>query len=136
MPTIRENLRTLRAVIEAVPLEKFDLSSTSDIDGCGTTFCVFGWAAACGRFPGLVWTHACGMAFGQVQFNGRNTDYDDYLSDLDVLFGEGSHGVLFQCAGYGSLDKALGCPEDWNYSSWQERTLALARIDAQLERYP
>lgn len=140
MPTIRENLLTLRAVIEAAPTELFDLGFTVQKVDCGTSFCVFGWAAACEQFPGLTWEpHAdSDDEFGQVKFNGKVVWYDRGVNNLDVLFGERSHANLFQYAGDGALDRELGFfvyPEDV-YTNAEQKTLALARIDKQLESYP
>lgn len=53
MTTIRENLQTLRNFIAQVPAKEIELNSTQNETPCGTTYCVFGWAAASNLFEGL-----------------------------------------------------------------------------------
>ena len=114
MPTILDNLTTLRALIARTPDSNVYLNSYTEVRDCGTLHCTLGWAAVSGLFPRI------SLEDGSPALDGAGRSYSG--TAYDELFGPKSW-QLFAAKLDSSLDGQV-------YEEGQtHKQLALARID-------
>ncbi len=121
MKKIRDNLLTLKALIERTPEEGFNLNHITV--ECGTLHCTLGWAAKSGLFASQGLTMG---EDGEVLLHGVRVGFD--RRELAAIFGA-VPWALFNYARGSIFDTGL------RYSA-SHKEMALNRIEMQLLAYP
>ncbi len=134
--SIINNLEILTAAVEAQPEPMFNLSRFKSETECGTLFCTVGLATTIPHFQEL------GFHIVQLAPNwlGVNVD-DEFIADEGVserYFGQEAFPRLFEAAGQGSQDSALGYldEDEAGYDiplNMTDKELALARLRLQIK---
>lgn len=130
--TIRDNLLAARAAIEAEPEAGLDLKEFEN--HCGTIHCALGLLATLPFFNAQGLT-MCRTSEGMpVPYLGVEFMYIGWRNNIDEMFGKGSYFRLFEARGCSTWDdELLGSDRP---RMLNDKQLALARLDKQLELYP
>lgn len=130
--SIRENLLELRRTVEAWPEHLFDLETVTRPAPCGTLYCAAGLVGTAPYFMEMGYRIVGPVPLEQLE----NTHSSCLDLTLEEDFGEQAWERLFAIRRAGNFDRDLLQGIWAPVGHINDKQLALARIDKQLEVYP